>query len=229
MESDSTPFLPSIAQLVDEAAHRLARGVEHADQLAVPGRHDGFGAAFDGAFHHGEEIVGALRHVDMRIFLEQHQRGGVAQGAFADVAMQVELDAHRHVGSDDLAHMGQQVAFAVVIALGHHGAVHGEQHAIDRHRRLEVGQISPRKDCRPLTVCRRAGERRGFPPPAALASARRATRRRHADIARSCVAGCGRGRSPRKAGVRWGWRRGVGLGAEQAVKIFFMGRDLGGA
>ena len=36
IESESTPSLPSIAmQLVDEAAHRLARGVEHADHAAV--------------------------------------------------------------------------------------------------------------------------------------------------------------------------------------------------
>ena len=116
-------------ELVDEAAHRLARGVEHADHAAVPGGHHRPGAALDGAFHDGEQIVGALRHVDMRIFLEQHQRGGVAQGALADVAMKVELDADRHVRPDDLAHMGQQVAFAVVVALGHHGAVHRQQHA----------------------------------------------------------------------------------------------------
>ena len=31
--------------------------------------------------------------------------------------------------ADDLADMGEQVAFAVVVALGHHGAVHGQEHA----------------------------------------------------------------------------------------------------
>jgi len=81
----------------------------------------------------------------MGIFLEQHQRGRVAQGALADVAMEIELSATGTSGPTTLRHAGQKVAFAVVIALRHHGAVHGQQHAIDRHRRLEIGQISSRK------------------------------------------------------------------------------------
>ena len=127
-------------QLVDEAAHRLARGVEDADHAAVPGRHHRPGAALDGAFHHGEQVVGALGHVDMRVFLEQHQGGRRRAASVADVAMQVELDADRHVRTDDLADMGQEVAFAVVVALGHHGAVHGQEHAVDRQGGLQVGQ-----------------------------------------------------------------------------------------
>jgi hypothetical protein len=75
----------------------------------------------------------------VRIFLEQHQHGGVAQRALADIAMQVELDPDRHVAADHLADMGEQVAFAVVVALGHHGAVHGEEHRVDRHGGPEVG------------------------------------------------------------------------------------------
>jgi hypothetical protein len=126
-------------ELVDEAAHRLARGVEYADHLAIERHHDRPGAALDGAVHESEEIVGALSHVDMRIFLEQDQHGGVAQGALADVAMQVELNAHRHIGANDLAHVREQVAFAVVVAFGHHGAVHGQQHGVDRHGGFQIG------------------------------------------------------------------------------------------
>ena len=48
-------------ELVDEAAHRLARGVEHADHAAIVGRHDGLGTPFDGAFHDVEQIVGVER------------------------------------------------------------------------------------------------------------------------------------------------------------------------
>jgi hypothetical protein len=57
----------------------------------------------------------------------------------ADVAMEVEFDADWNHRTHDLAHMRQQVAFAVVVAFGHHGAVHGEEHAVDRQRRLEIG------------------------------------------------------------------------------------------
>ena len=95
---------------VDEAAHRLARGVEHADHAAVEGRHNRPGAALDGAFHDVEQVVGPVRYVDMRIFLEQHQSRGVAQRTLTDIAMQIELDADRHVRTDDLADMGQHVS-----------------------------------------------------------------------------------------------------------------------
>ena len=126
-------------QLVDEAAHRFARGVEHADHAAVPGGHYRLGAALDGAFHHVEQVVGTVRHVDVRVFLEQHQGGRVPEGAWAQIAVQVELDADRQVRSDYLADMGQQVAFAVVVAFGHHGAVHRQHYRVDRHRGLQIG------------------------------------------------------------------------------------------
>ena len=125
-------------QLVDEAAHRLARGVEHADHAAVPGGHYRFGTALDRALHHREQVFGAVRDVDVGIFLEQDKNSGVAKGAVADIAMEVELDPDRDVGADDLADMGQHVAFAVVIALGDHRAVHAQEYRIDRHGRLEV-------------------------------------------------------------------------------------------
>ena len=38
----------------------------------------------------------------------------------------------------DVADMGQEIAFAVVVALGDHGAVAGQEHGIDRHGGLEV-------------------------------------------------------------------------------------------
>ena len=53
--------------------------------------------------------------------------------------MQIELDADRNAGADHLAHMGEHVAFAVVVAFRHHGAMHGEQHGVDRQRGLEIG------------------------------------------------------------------------------------------
>ncbi len=220
-------------KLVDEAAHRLARGVEHADHAAVPGRHDGPGAAFDGAFHHGEEIVGALRHVDMRIFLEQHQRGRVAQGAFADVAMEIELGAHRNVRPDDPAHAGQKVAFAVVIALGHHGAVHRQQHAVDRHRGPEVGQDLVAEGFVDLLHRPAGGHGEGAQafdhlPALGLGAAaphreRRAEHRHVLAVAAFAVeAGL---LEKLVAGGDGG--EGVGLGAERGGKDLFHGRDLG--
>ena len=40
--------------------------------------------------------------------------------------------------SRELAHPLDEIAFAIVIPIGHHGAVEAEQHAVDRKRRLEL-------------------------------------------------------------------------------------------
>ena len=113
--------------------------MKHTDHPAIERRHDGLGAALDGAFQDGEQVLRAVRHVDVGILLEQNQRRGIAHRALADIAVQVELDTHRDVGADHLAHVGEQVAFAIVVALGDHRAVAGQEHGIDRHRCLEIG------------------------------------------------------------------------------------------
>ncbi len=56
------------------------------------------------------------------------------------MAMRIELDADRHGGADDGADMFEDVAFAIVIAMRDHGTVQPEQHAVDRHCRLELGE-----------------------------------------------------------------------------------------
>ena len=56
--------------------------------------------------------------------------------------MQVELDADDGAGAGDGADMGEGVAFAVVVAVGDHGAVHAEEDDVDRgfgHGGFEVG------------------------------------------------------------------------------------------
>ncbi len=88
IESEHAVLAFHRGELVDEAAHRLARGVEHADHAAIPRGHHRPGSALDRAFHHGEQVVARSDHVDVRIFLEQHQHGARrAEGAGADVAM----------------------------------------------------------------------------------------------------------------------------------------------
>jgi hypothetical protein len=52
--------------------------------------------------------------------------------------MGVELDADHAFGPDDRAGAFDDVAFDVVVAVGHHGAVQAEQQPVDRHRRLEL-------------------------------------------------------------------------------------------
>lgn len=49
------------------------------------------------------------------------------------MAVGVVLDPDRHARADDLAHPADDVALAVVVAVGDHRAVQAEQDAVDRH------------------------------------------------------------------------------------------------
>ena len=68
--------------------------------------------------------------------------------AVGHLGVEIERDGDRHVGRD-LADAVQQLAFAVVVVLGDHGAVQGEQDGVaalldlvdDRRRHLLVGGL----------------------------------------------------------------------------------------
>ena len=233
IDSDSTPSLPSMACSLSTKPRIGWRVVWNTPiMLAVPRRHHRLGAALDGAFHHVEQVVGALRHVDMRVFLEQHQGGGVAQGALADVAMQVELDADRHVRARRPCGHGPGCRFRsrrsprppwrrAWTGTRRRPAAPPSGRRRSRHGRLRRPS-SP--SCRPAWR-RRTGSR---PPASPWPRRGRATppaaRRTSARSCRSCL--CGRGRSPRRAGGRWGWtRRCWSRCRGMAVKIFFMPRS----
>lgn len=46
--------------------------------------------------------------------------------------MRVERDRDRNVGANNGAHAGEQVAFAIVVALRHHRAVQQQNHGVQR-------------------------------------------------------------------------------------------------
>lgn len=75
----------------------------------------------------------------MGIFLVGYQRGGIVDHRLGGVAMQVQFGANYHLRPDQGADMGQQVAFAIVIAIGHHGAMQVQQHHVHRHRGPQPG------------------------------------------------------------------------------------------
>jgi hypothetical protein len=73
---------------------------------------------------------------------------GAPDHGVGHLGVEIEGDRDRHVGRD-LADAVQKLAFAVVVMLGHHGAVQGEQHGItagpdlvdDRCGHLLVGRL----------------------------------------------------------------------------------------
>ena len=54
--------------------------------------------------------------------------------------MQVKFGSNEDVGANNVADAVNHVGFTVVIAIGNHGAMKGEQHDVYRHGGLQVGQ-----------------------------------------------------------------------------------------
>ena len=125
---------------VDIAAHRLLSGAEGADHAAIMHGHDGPGLALRRIGDEGEEILRPIRYVGMGVFLIGHEDRRLADHRLGDMAVEVELRAHRHLGPDDGADAPQNIALAIVIALGGRGAMQRQHHHIDRHGLLEIGQ-----------------------------------------------------------------------------------------
>ena len=75
-----------------------------------------------------------LGHVDVRIGAIGNEPVRVLHHRARDVGVQVEARHHGHAIADHLAHAAQQLAFAVVVRLDHHGAVQVQVNTIDRQR-----------------------------------------------------------------------------------------------
>ena len=98
-----------------------------------------------------QRAAGAARgvgHVDMRVGAVAGDDRGALDHRVGHLGVEIERDRDRHVGGD-LADAVQQLAFAVVVVLGDHGAVQGQQDGVaalldlvdDRRRHLLVGGL----------------------------------------------------------------------------------------
>ncbi len=77
-------------------------------------------------------LFAALGHIDVRVGVVADQHVGELHHPRRDVGMKVESRDHRHIRTDDLSHGLQDVAVSVVVDLGDHGAMQGEEDAIER-------------------------------------------------------------------------------------------------
>ena len=73
-------------------------------------------------------------HVDMRIGAKANHQVGIVHHLRADVAMQVQRRDDRNIGPHHLPHPGQQRAFPVRGAVGHHRAMQVHKDAVQRPR-----------------------------------------------------------------------------------------------
>ncbi len=135
------PSLPSSAlHAHDELADRRHGGAVLRDHAAVVARHHRLHLALDRVGDDGEQLGRALHRVGVRVFLVADQHVGAVEHQRAQVTVQVELGTDRDLRADDGADARQQIALAIVVAVGHHGAVHVDQHRIERQGGLHAVQ-----------------------------------------------------------------------------------------
>ena len=86
----------------------------------------------------GATLESALDRIGMRIFAKRQQQVGMLHHGIGEMGMRIEFGTDHDIRPDDLAHSRQQIAFAVIAAIGHHRTVQAEQDNIDRHGGTQV-------------------------------------------------------------------------------------------
>lgn len=125
---------------LDEALARFARGVHGHDHAGVDeggDRPDAFVVFGDAQV---DEFFGPLDDVRMRVFLEQHEHVGAVHHLMRQVGVQVEFATNGRIRAYDIAHAGQDVAFAIDVAVCHHRAMQAQQDHVDRHGALQIAE-----------------------------------------------------------------------------------------
>ena len=114
-------------QLVDEAAHRFAAGVHDRDELAIEHAARRPDATLGLGHAQVDQLIGAVQDVGMGVFLVADDEVGGFHHGRGQMAVRIQFRADHRVRADDLARAAQQVALAIVVAVGHHRAVQAEQ------------------------------------------------------------------------------------------------------
>ena len=159
-ERDREHAVPALerAHPGDEASRRLARGVDGRDHPAVERGHHRPHRAAGGAQREVEELLGALVGVGVRVLLVEHQEVARRQHLPGEMAVRVELGADHDGRADQGADAREQVALAVVVAVGDHRAMQRQQHDLDRECRPQLVE-QPVAERLPGVARGRAGRR----------------------------------------------------------------------
>ena len=78
-----------------------------------------------------KQFVSTLCHVDMGVLLYCDDHVGLANHGIGQVAMKIELDPYYGVRCNR-SRMGDEIPFAVVVAVSHHGPVQCQQDHVQR-------------------------------------------------------------------------------------------------
>ena len=119
-----------LAHARHKALHRFTLSLENIGHATV--EHRGHRTHFlpGRAQQKVHQLATALPDISVRVLSVTHQDRILVHG-LRQMTMGIEQTANHHVGSDDGPNSGNNVAFAVVIALRNHAAVHIQGHDVD--------------------------------------------------------------------------------------------------
>ena len=123
---------------VDEAAAGLAAGHEGGEPAAIEHRAHRLHLLARGLQAELQQILRPRQEVGMRELLEGDDDVGTLDHLCGEMAVHVELDTDDAIGPGERPRPSDQVAFAIIVTLRHHGAVQSEQHDVDRQRPPEL-------------------------------------------------------------------------------------------
>ena len=114
-------------QIIDQAAKRLVWREIETDHAAVKEGHRRPNLPIGRVGNDIEEIGGAICDIGMRVLLVEYNGIGRIDHRLGHIAVKVELDADCRIWPYYPAYTLDDVGLAVVIAVGHHGAVQAKQ------------------------------------------------------------------------------------------------------
>ena len=118
-------------KIIDQAAERLIWREIETDHAAVKEGHCRPGFPFGRVGDDIEQIGGAICDIGVRVLLIEDNGIGRVDHRLGHIAVKVELDADLDIRPDNPAYALDDVGLAVVVAVGHHGAVQAKQDDVD--------------------------------------------------------------------------------------------------
>ena len=125
---------------IHEASHQRQRGGIRPDLPAIVHRHHRLDLLADGGEHMGQQFLRPIHHVGMGKLLVEDDDIAQRHSLHRQMTMRIELHSDHAVRPDDRPHPLGDIAFDVIIAVSHHGAVEAEEDAVERQGGFDLGE-----------------------------------------------------------------------------------------
>ena len=154
----------------------MAPGVGRGKQshrTTVEQGHDRFDLAIESALHQSEQVLRAFDVIDVGVGLVDDDDVTGVEDRSIDMGMEIQFHADPHLRSHQVTNSCNEIAFAVIVTLGDHGAMERQQNGVDGTRSPQIvkdaipHEFIGRTGCNPCGLGPRRGvlRRPPIPPP----------------------------------------------------------------